>query len=1143
MAEAFCVLLDGIIETPKMAVSMLPLLNHRQQQQLHQWNDTAHPYPTAPCLHHLFESQVQRTPKATALIAPDQTLTYQALNSRANQLAHRLQALGVGPETRVGVCLDRAANLVVALLAILKAGGAYVPLDPAYPKNRLTYILEDAQISVVLTQQAYQAITTAAKRVVFLDPLAESDSQPVPSPVSAVQPNNLAYIIYTSGSTGKPKGVAIEHRSPVTLVHWAQEVFSSKQLSGVLAATSVCFDLSVFEIFVPLSSGGAIILAENALQLPNLPAAHPITLINTVPTAIAELVRINAIPSSVSTINLAGEPIPPILVKQLYALESVQQVYNLYGPSEDTTYSTYTLLSPEDPVVSIGRPIANTQTHVLDEQHNPVPIGMPGELYLAGDGVARGYWNRPELTAEKFVPNPFGEDRRQKTEVRSQESEVNSQESGVKISHPPIPPSPHPPIPPSPLLYKTGDLVRHRPDGLIDFLGRIDNQVKIRGFRIELGEIEAALLQHPEIIQAAVNPWVDDQDNRRLAAYVVFAEAIEGGEFGTALSPFSGVVEGLRSHLLQTLPDYMAPAVFVSLATLPLLPNGKLNRKALPTPIIDEAQDNDALSPPRTATEQQLVKIWQELLRRPVGIHDNFFELGGDSILAIQSIAKAQQVGLYFSPRDLFQHSTIDQLAAVASQQVSTLAQQSPIVGPVPLTPIQHWFFEQRLQHPHHWNQSVLLTVRQTLQPELLTQALRQLMHHHDALRAVFQQTEAGWRQQYAEPSDKVPLRVVRKSVDDVAEAITATAATVQSSFDLSTGPLWQVVYFELETTTGPERRLLMVCHHLLVDGLSWRILLGDLQALYQQFSQTGVAQLPPKTFSCQNWIERLAATDRQLALSYWEKVAALSLPPLPQDFPGGRNHMALAETVSVSLTQLDTQRLLQDAPIAYSVHINDLLLTALVLALKPWAGQPLRISLEGHGRPDDFDLSRTVGWFTTLYPVLLDTPPNPDLGGAIKAVKETLRGIPNQGLGYDVLRYLQPDVLGEVDLKADAPIRFNYLGQTDQLFSDTGWLAPATEPTGPARSPHDTRDILIEINALVSQGRLNLHWTYSRELHRQKTIVGLAETYLTQLKALIDYCLSSEIDRGYSPADFPQMGLEQGELDDLLTSLGGESS
>ncbi|MEO1792647.1 MAG: amino acid adenylation domain-containing protein, partial [Cyanobacteria bacterium J06629_19] len=605
MADAFCTLLDAITTAPDTLVSRLPLVSEQQSQQLRQWNDTAREYPTGLCLHQLFEQQVARSPQAPALVTSTETLSYQQLNAQANQLAHQLHTLGIRAESRVGICLDRTADLIVAILAVLKAGGAYVPLDPNYPADRLTYILEDADVSVVITQSAYREITATAPHTIVLDSDvldSESTLPTAPSTVPTIaQPNNLAYIIYTSGSTGKPKGVAIEHRSPVALVQWANEVYSSAQLSGVLAATSVCFDLSVFEIFVPLSRGESVILAENVLQLPTLPAAEKVTLINTVPTAIAELIRINGIPNSVSTINLAGEPISSSLVQQLYEIESVQKVFNLYGPSEDTTYSTYTLLSPEDTIVPIGRPIANTQTYVLDEQQNPVPVGMTGELYLAGQGVAREYWNQTALTSARFVAGL----RLRSALGISKPRWLNGAEARTQ------------PV----TFYKTGDLVRHRPDGQLEFLGRMDSQVKIRGFRVELGEIESALLQHAKVIQTAVIDWSDDQNNRQLVAYVVLDKPADKASFGQALQTTSELFGEMRSHLKKSLPDYMLPAIFVPLESLPLLPNGKINRRALPAPIFKEAlKVEEAVL---TTIEQALVNVWQGLLNQPVGIYDN----------------------------------------------------------------------------------------------------------------------------------------------------------------------------------------------------------------------------------------------------------------------------------------------------------------------------------------------------------------------------------------------------------------------------------------------------------------------------------------------------------------------------------------
>ncbi|NEP12786.1 MAG: amino acid adenylation domain-containing protein [Symploca sp. SIO2C1] len=481
-------LLTAIVENPSQPISLLPIMTVKEQQQLLvAWNDTKTDYPTDKCIHQLFEAQVEKTPDAIALVFEEQHLTYSQLNSKANQLAHHLQQLGVEPEVLVGICVDRSLEMVIGLLAILKAGGAYVPLDGSYPSSRLAQILEDAQLHFLLTDSDSQSqLPTTKTPIILLDQdwgITAALTQT--NPLSNIQANNLAYVLYTSGSTGRPKGVAIEHRSPVSLLSWATEVFSPEQLAGVLASTSICFDLSVFELFVPLSWGGKVILAENALHLPTLPAAEQVTLINTVPSAARELIRSNGIPAEVATVNLAGEPLDQQLVEQLYQQQTIKAVYNLYGPSEDTTYSTFALMekgASKSP--GIGRPVANTQVYILDSHLQPVPVGVPGELHIAGNGLARSYLNRQELTTEKFISHPFSE-------------QANAR------------------------MYKTGDLARYRWDGNIEFLGRIDHQVKIRGYRIETGEIEAVLNSYPTVKETVVVATEDNPGNKRLVAYIV----------------------------------------------------------------------------------------------------------------------------------------------------------------------------------------------------------------------------------------------------------------------------------------------------------------------------------------------------------------------------------------------------------------------------------------------------------------------------------------------------------------------------------------------------------------------------------------------------------------------------------------------
>jgi len=596
------------------------LSDDERQQLLVDWNNTVTQYPRHSSIHELFEAQVARTPEAEAVVFDELRLTYSELNRRANQIAHRLRSLGVGPEVPVGIMMNRSAEMVAALLGILKAGGAYVPLDPQYPQERLSFMLEDSRASVLLTQThlSNQAPESSA-RVICLDEDGEVGSEA--NLESDVVPGNLAYIIYTSGSTGRPKGVALEHRSAVAFFHWVHETFTPAELAGVLGSTSICFDLSVFEIFAPLTCGGKVIIADNALQLPALKAADEVTLLNTVPSAMTELLRIDGIPDSVHTVNLAGEPLKLSLAQQTYRGAGVDRLFNLYGPSEDTTYSTWSLLEQGvSTPPSIGRPVANTQAYILDGMGQPVPIGVPGELYLGGDGLARGYFNRPELTAERFVPNEF------------------SAEPGSR-------------------LYRTGDLARYLPDGQIDFLGRIDHQVKVRGFRIELGEVESVLSSHPDVRQCIVTARTNE-DGVRLVAYVV-SETDEQQVNGQ-----------LRKHLLHQLPDYMVPSDFVFLDALPLTPNGKVNRQALPAPGQSRARGRNAFVAPRDTLELKLAHMWEEAFKtQPIGVTDDFFELGGHSLVAVRLFALIEaRLGKRIPLTTLFKGATVEQLATLLRQ-------------------------------------------------------------------------------------------------------------------------------------------------------------------------------------------------------------------------------------------------------------------------------------------------------------------------------------------------------------------------------------------------------------------------------------------------------------------------------------------
>jgi amino acid adenylation domain-containing protein/non-ribosomal peptide synthase protein (TIGR01720 family) len=1093
MIEHFKTMLAGIVANPQARVSELPLLSETERYKLLvEWNNTTQEYPQDKCIHQLFEEQVERSPDAIAVVFEDKQLTYRELNAKANKIAHYLQTLGVEPEVLVGICVERSLEMVVGLVGILKAGGAYVPLDPAYPKDRLSHMLS-SQVSVVLTtEKSIAQLPKQIADVVRLDAdwgVIEQMSEE--NPLSNVQAQNLAYVIYTSGSTGKPKGITIEHRSVLNLgtgLHQAIYVHYQDSQLRVTVNGSLSFDTSVKQI-IQLLYGHTLEIVPQAIRLDgnallSFLQKHKIDVFECTPSQLGMLIAAGllASKSAPKAVLVAGEKIDESTWLALQQAENIN-FYNLYGPTEYTVATTVCSVKMAGSKPIIGRPITNTQIYILDRHLQPVPVGVAGELYIGGDSLARGYLNRPDLTQEKFIRNPF------------------SNQPGNR-------------------LYKTGDKVRYLSDGNIEFLDRIDNhQVKIRGFRIELGEIEAAIAFHPTVRQTLVTAREDVPGHKYLVAYIV-------PNHENALTS-----SDLRSFLSEKLPDYMIPGVFVMLDALPLTPNGKVDRKALPTP--DTArQELQAESAPRTRAEEILAQIWREVFHREIfSIHDNFFEVGGDSILSIQIISKANSAGLHLTVKQIFQHQTIAELAAVAKPTGTLKAFQGLVTGSLPLTPIQHWFFAKNLPEAHHYNQAFLLLVPPTLNPDLLQQALQQLLLHHDALRLRFNQTEACWQQINALPDETVPFSLIDLSTlqeGALSQTIESTSSSLQASLNLNSGPLLRVALFHLGTQK-PDR-LLLVIHHLAVDGVSWRILLEDLQTAYQQLSSGKAIQLPPKTTSFKHWAEKLTeyaqSPTATKELTYWSNISTSKITRLPVDCKGRVNTKASARSVNVSLNEKETRALLQEVPKAYHTQINDILLTALVQVLATWSGSnSVLIDLEGHGREEilpDVDLSRTVGWFTTIFPVLLELKATENLRDAIESIKEQLRAIPNRGIGYGLLRYLSGDaeITSQLSSVPQAEVSFNYLGQFDWGMQENSFFKLAPESIGLGDSQLGHRSHLLQINGLVVENQFQLEWTYSENFHSWITIQSLAQDFVASLRTLIAHCLSTDAG-GYTPDVF----------------------
>jgi amino acid adenylation domain-containing protein len=597
----------------------------------------------------------------------------------------------------VAIYMRRSVEMVIGMLAVHKAGGAYVPIDPSYPKQRRQFMLEDSRAIVVLTQGGlnYEDLSQLAQIVDVDSCRSEVDQESERGLENGIDGSTLAYVIYTSGSTGVPKGVGIQHQSAVSFLRWAGEYFSAEELAGVLASTSICFDLSVYELFGPLSYGGKVILAENALQLPDLVAIEEVTLINTVPSAMAALSRMPSFPPSVTTVNLAGEPLSSALVREIYSRENIQRVYNLYGPSEDTTYSTHSLMSARGSgVVTIGRPISNTSVYLLDGRLQPTPIGVSGEICISGEGLARGYLGRPDSTAEKFIPNPFAD-------------------SGGSR------------------LYKTGDIARYLGDGDIQFLGRLDHQVKIRGFRIELGEIESVLRRHPEV-KDVIAVVAEDGDDKRIVAYIVPKE--------------EGAIVEPRDYLRERVPEYMAPSAIVMMDALPLTPNGKIDRKALPAA---QFRIERPATAPTTPVEEMLASIWRQVLNlKQVGTGENFFEIGGHSLLAIQVISRTREVfGVEIGVRKLFERPTINGFSKEIEELIrggegirSVSIGRAKRGGATPLSSAQQrlWFLDQLEPNSAFYNLSAAVRLTGELDVDALERSINEVIRRHESLRTRF---------------------------------------------------------------------------------------------------------------------------------------------------------------------------------------------------------------------------------------------------------------------------------------------------------------------------------------------------------------------------------------------------------------------
>jgi len=1152
--KQFVSLVDNNDNDKKNKIANLNYFNLKEYKKvIKKWNETDKVYPDNKTIYQLFEEQVEKTPDNVAVVYENNSLTYKELNQEANQLANYLiQNYSIKPDKPILLFLNRSNHMLIAILASLKAGGCYVPIDPNYPNDRISYIIKNANGSVVLTNKIYQkrleyicstrnnqsksynSEEEQALEIISLEDELLKKELTVQSKTNlniSIISSNLVYIIYTSGTTGKPKGVMIEHRSLVNRIKWMNDTLPLKETDRILQKTSYAFDVSVWELLWANCYGACLVFAKpekhrDADYLVNLIAQELITIVHFVPSMLdifenslkAKTKELNYILYNLKHIFCSGEALNLNQVQKCSSTLPNTKLYNLYGPTEtsiDVLYYNCTNRNKNIKTIYLGKPINNTIVYSLNDDLVPVPVGAIGELYIGGIGLARGYLNQPGLTAERFIANPYVTDKEvlKKKNLR---------------------------------LYKTGDLVRWLPDGNLEYVGRNDFQVKIRGYRIELEEIENVLSNYPGIKQNVIlakdqiNTEGELTGNKYLVGYYVSEDKLNE--------------EDILYYLQSKLPDYMLPTTLVYLDKLPLTLNGKLDRKALPDP---KFTNEDSYVAPRNDLEREMCTIWAEVLCLPqneISITDDFFKLGGDSIVSIQLVGRLRQrLKLNINIKDIFSYKTISKLYNnVVVNQISindsileSKSEQGLLTGELALLPIQEWFFASKYAQENHWNQSFLIKAPE-LNIEKLKTSILKLVDRHDSFRIKYKRNDNNKiiayydKHAYVEELKILDIRTLRssnKKSDEVNEKLQTILTKWQSEFNIEKGPLYSVGY--LYGYEDGSSRLYFALHHLIVDVVSWKILVDDLKNLY---NDNNTEIFKTKGSSYRQWVEVVKnyATNNEEEKRYWYNVLAdyddMSNKPLD-------NLKVRDDTrncTNIELGKELTQKLLKESNKAYNTQINDLLLTALGYTLYEITGNKVNhIVLEGHGREEidsNIDITRTIGWFTTMYPVRLEVNENnygisknrsiideledkikynkEDLGNTIKHIKETLRQIPNKGIGYGSL-------LGYRKESPNLPrISFNYLGQFDDInqkkAKDTSWQI--TDEVSGIAINHDNYDYnIININGLVINGILKFDIATKFDQH---TTNKLANIFKKILHIIIKYCFEKKSTK-YTMSDF----------------------
>ena len=1085
MGAHFIELLKNIVKEPNLPIYQYDMVTEKEKTQLLQeFNSVTNVHTNNSTIMDIFDEKVLKHPERVALEYGDRTISYKEIDEKAERFASLLHEHGIGSNEVIGILTHRSIETIIFILGTLKVGAVFLPIDPNFPKERVDFMLSNSNASLLVinsdTDHVEQyALNTLRVCEQDLSGIGKSKRREI-----NVNGENLAYIIYTSGSTGRPKGVKVRHSNVVNTLSYLEKSYPLGINDSFLFKTNFIFDVSITEIFGWFFGEGKLVILEDGkekdpVQMIYAINKYKISHVNFVPSILSQFPFESEKMKEMECLKyvfLAGESLPTSLVKRFKQYVPTVKLENLYGPTEAAIYATkYSVTDPNLPM-KIGKPIENTQAFILSNEGVLQPIGIVGELYLGGAGVTAGYINNPELTNEKFILNP-----------------------AISDSY----------------IYKTGDLAKWDSDGNIEFLGRTDYQVKIRGYRIELEEIQKQLIQVNDVIDGIVALKED-----KLCAYYIAKKEMNQEE--------------LRFALSLHLPAYMIPSHFIQLEEFPLLQTGKVDRKLLPEPKVNILV-NDYIEP-RNDLERLLCEVWEDVLGiESVGVRDDFLTLGGDSIKSIQVVSRFNVLSINWtiSVSDILEYRTIEKICLQAKEKEKTqLYDQGLLKGEKDLTPIEHWFFEQELANPHHFNQSIRLSLNEKPNIELLRKSFETLVHHHDGLRLNANLNERKMYFNEKHLTQPFDLLYFDLSNDSSSEKVAAVESEIKQSFDVQNDLLLKAVLLRF---SDDKYELLLTAHHIIIDGVTWRIILDDFVKIYTSFKLEKLAQLPSKSASLFDWYQYLLQQHREGKFNeeriYWEKIEnypfTLPLDNQPEDW--SVSHQTVVKRV---LSEEKTRLLKTSVHHAFNTEINDILLTALSQTIKKLMGlDEIVVSLENHGRhAGQLDLTHTAGWFTSLYPILLALP-DADMSGQIKNIKEQLRKVPNNGIGHGVLRYFDDQVLRTPYKQSE--IRFNYLGQFNHELDNELFTFSTMSSIGEI-CPTNDMSTKLDMNSFIVNEKLYLEISYNALAFLESSMEVFATTYMQCLEKLIEFTCNFD-GKDFTASDFSYADISQDILEDLL--------